>query len=170
MKKLLFLPLLLLIFACSADSEEILNQNDNAAVTISTSDADEFTAKALAKPCFSGLYGSVSVDVSGGFGNPVVVFQSIITSNVPATTTFRVRTEVQALSDCDDMDSDVGLPVLHGPTTLHSNVVANPPSVSVLPAQLPSCYKWRIVFEAMSRGSKRPACISVSDWYEAPLF
>ena len=169
MKNLFFLPLLLLIFSCSADSEEISLLNDEVSLAMN-SDADELTEKALAKPCFSGLYGSVSVDVSGGFGNPVVVFQSVVTSNVSPSITFRVRTEVQALNDCDDMDSVIGLPVFHGTTTLYSNVVLNPPSVSVLPAQLPSCYKWRMVFEAMSPGSKRPACTTVSDWYEAPLF
>src|SRR5688572_9007879 len=96
MKKLLFLPCLLLIFACSTDSGEVLNVNEDSSAAMSMSDSGGFTEKVLAKPCFSGLYGSVSVDVSGGFGNPVVVFQSIVTSNVPATTTFRVRTEVQA--------------------------------------------------------------------------
>lgn len=170
MKKLVFLPFVMfLVFGCSSDSES-LNLEEDASVVMSMSDGEDFEEKTLVKPCFPGLSATVSVDVSNGLGNPIVVFQSVVTSTIPSTSTFRVRVEVQPLSDCDDMNSISGASVLLGSTALHSNITINDPSVPVQPSVLPLCYKWRMVFEGMALGDKRPACTSVTPWYEAPLF
>ena len=171
MKKLMILPMLMFLYACSTDSVDFeQDQTESALTTMSVID-EEITNKAtLFKPCYKGFSSHVYVDVSNGFGNPIVVFEAVVPSGVPSTVNFRVRAEIQPLSDCDDMDSLDGTSVLFGSTGFISDLASNPPSIEVLPSQLPSCYKWRMVYEGYTTSFKRPSCISYTSWREAPLF
>lgn len=168
MKKiLLLLTIAMGLWACSTDNEEDFVQYGYNANE--KTNAQENLA-ALTVSCFTSLTANVHVDVSGGIGNPVVVFTPVVSGTVSATAKFRVRVEVQPLSDCDDMNSDTGTLLTFGPAGLVQNVVASPPVVSVLPANMPLCYKWRFVFEGISSAQRNPTCSSASIWYESPLF
>ena len=170
MKKLTILPMLMFFYACSTDSVDF--EQDQYESTLVTMSADDVTIpnKITPKPCYKGLSSHVYVDVSGGFGNPVVVFQAVIPSTVPSNVGFRVKAEIQPLSDIDDMNSINGPSVLFGSNAIVSAGSLNPPTISVLPSQLPSSYKWRLVYEGYTTNFVRPSCISYTTWKEAPLF
>lgn len=155
------------MWSCSTDNEDFVQYG--YAASQKNNDSQEFTA--LSTPsCFTDLAGSVHVDVSNGLGNPIVVFTPIITGTVSSTAKFKVRVEVQPLSDCDDMNSNAGTLLSFGPTVTVQNVIASPSSVSVMPGNMPLCYKWRFVFEGYSIQQRLPVCRSESIWYESPLF
>lgn len=174
MKKLFILPLIALFFAaCSVDdSADLLTQEKAADTTYG-----EKGSLGNTKPgggdqpiisCFGPLTGYTTINVSGGLNNPVINFVGRTPSTVSASADYNVTVEVQALADCEDFDVTSGLPLLFRGASSFSNVAATPPSISVLPNQLPVCYKWRIIFErANSLGTP---CKSVSVWYDAPLF
>ena len=168
MKKILLIMMVTLaVVSCSSDMEEDNVQysgfsNEKTAVSES--------AAIATRSCFIDLSAQVSVDLSNGLGNPVVVFTPVISGSVPATTTYRVRVEVQPLSDCDDMNSNTGSLLSFGPSGTVQNVIAAPPAISVLPGNMPLCYKWRFVFEGVNNSQKTPFCYSASIWYESPLF
>jgi len=177
MNKLYLLPLLMLFFAsCSVDdSADIVNQqNTTEATTFSVNDSIESRLGAIAQAttvsdCFKGLAGHINLDVSAGLNNPVINF----ISDAPAGTinpnwSFLVKVEIQQLSDCEDFSSNTGSVTIISNNTVYTNVVATHPAVSVLPAQLPACYKWRITLERT--GKFAPVCKSYSSWYDAPLF
>lgn len=165
MKKiLLLLPIMLGLLACATDNEEDFGQYEY--YIAEKSDGFEI----LSTTCFTNLTAQTYVDVSGGFGNPVVVFTPTVTGTVSETAKFRVKIEVQPLSDCDNIDSDTGTLLNFGLTSLVQNVVVAPPVISVQPENLPFCYKWRFVFEGISDIKRNPICYSASDWYESPLF
>jgi hypothetical protein len=167
MKKiLLLLTVVMGLWSCSTDNEEDFVQygynvsqkaNENEAAALSTTS------------CFTSVTGQVHVDVSNGIGNPVVVFTSVVTGNVNVRSKYRVRLEVQPLTDCDDMNSDVGTLLIFSLGTIQ-NVVVLHPSISVLPANMPLCYKWRFVFESIAGTPINSYCYSSSEWYESPLF
>lgn len=170
MKKIMLLPLLALLFSCSADDNLISRQNEGDTSSVTYYDnVDGFIEKAGISPSCINLGGSVSADVSNGLGNPVLNFTTIVNGTVVATKKFKVRLEVQALSDCDDMTSSTGSVVVFGPAGTVQNVQANPPSFSVMPSQLPLCYKWRIVFDDATDGARGSGCYSYTAWYESPL-
>ncbi|WP_154652602.1 hypothetical protein [Flavobacterium rivuli] len=177
MKKLYFLPLLMLFFAsCSVDdSADIVNQqNATEATTFSVNDSiasrlGTTAQAATVSDCFKGLAGHINLDVSAGLNNPVINF----VSDAPAGTinpnwSFLVKVEIQQLSDCEDFSSNTGSVITISNSTVYTNVVATHPAVSVLPSQLPACYKWRITLERT--GKFAPVCKSYSSWYDAPLF
>jgi len=174
MKKLMILPMLMFFYACSTDSVDFeQDQQDSALTTMSVNEETRASIpdkSTLYKPCYKGFSSHVYVDVSNGFGNPVVVFQAVVPASLPSNVYFRVRAEVQPLSDCDDMDSLDGASVLFGSTALILDLASNPPGIEVLPSQLPSCYKWRLVYEGYTTSFKKPTCISYTSWQEAPLF
>ena len=172
MRKLMILPMLMFFYACSTDSVDFeQDQFENALTTMSVdSEAIPNKSATTIKPCYKGLSSHVSVDVSGGFGNPVVVFKAVISSSVPSNFSFKLKAEIQPLSDCDDMDSNSGTSALFGTNATFSAGSVNPASVSVLPSQLPSCYKWRLVYEGYTTGFAKPDCITYTSWQEAPLF
>lgn len=166
MKKiLLLLPIILGLLACTTDNEEDFGQYEY--YIAEKSDAPGF--EILSTTCFTNLTGQTHVDVSGGFGNPIVVFTPTVTGTVPATAKFRVKVEVQPLSDCDNINSDTST-LLNFGHVIAQNIVAAPPVISVQPENLPLCYKWRFVFEGISDIKRNPICYSASDWYESPLF
>jgi len=178
MNKLYILPILMLFFAsCSVDdSADIVNQqNSTEATVLSVNDSIEearlgATAQAgSVSDCFKGLTSHINLDVSAGLNNPVINF----ISDAPAGTinpnwSFLVKVEIQQLSDCEDFNSNTGSVITISNSTVYTNVVATHPAVSVLPAQLPACYKWRITLERT--GKFAPVCKSYSSWYDAPLF
>lgn len=168
MKKIL----LLLIMGVGLGSCTIENEEDFVQVGADASQKNNESQEQMRAPslpsCFTGLTGHVHVDVSNGLGDPIVVFTPIITDNVSLTAKFKVRVEVQPLSDCDDMNSNTGSLLSFGPTGTVQNIVMSPPAVSVLPANMPLCYKWRFVFEGVS--SLKTTCYTASPWYESPLF
>jgi len=177
MNKLYILPILMLFFAsCSVDdSADVLNQQNAAEdTTISVNDSidsrlGENVQAAFVADCFKGLAAHINLDVSAGLNNPVINF----ISDAPAGTinpnwSFLVKLEIQQLSDCEDFSSNTGAVITISNNTVYTNVVATHPAVSVLPSQLPSCYKWRITLER--NGKFTPVCKSYSSWYDAPLF
>jgi len=153
--------------ACSTDNEdEFLQEGYSAAEIVNT----ESVPASVLPSCFTSLTARVRVDVSNGIGNPVVVFIPVIAGTISEASAFKVRVEVQPLADCDDFESNSGTPFRFGPTGTVQNVVASPPSISVMPANMPLCYKWRFIFEGVSGKQSNPACYSTSIWYESPLF
>jgi len=168
MKKIvLLLTMTVGLFACSTDNEEDMVQYGDDILQKTNA---ESLATLTTPSCFTSLTGSVHVDVSNGIGNPVVVFTPTVTGTVSATATFKVRVEIQPLSDCDDMNSITGTLLSFGPLGTVQNVVASPPDVSILPSSLPLCYKWRFVFEGITSPRRPAVCYSESVWYESPLF
>ena len=166
----MILLMLMFFYACSTDSVDIeQDQYENAFTTMSAND-ESIPNKSSMPPCHKGLSSHVYVDVSSGLGNPVVVFQAVVPSSVPSNFNFRLKVEIQPLSDCDDMNSINGPSVLFGSNAIVSGGTINPPSVSVSPSQLPSCYKWRLVYEGFTTSLTRPSCMSYTSWKEAPLF
>lgn len=164
MKKiLLLLALVSGLWACSTDEDD-LAQSDN---TILLSTSGEVTS--LTTSCFNDLTGSVRVDVSGGFTNPIVIFTPVVSGTVSSKLRFRARLEVQPLANCDDMNSNSG-PILNFPYSYIITGAQSSPSISVRSADLPICYKWRFVFEGISSSTIGPSCSSASVWYESPLF
>lgn len=170
MKKLMILPLLMFFYACSTDSVDFEQDQNNSALMTMSADSEIIPNKITPKPCYKGLSSHVYVDVSGGLGNPVVVFEAVIPQGVPSNVSFRVKAEIQLLSDCDDMYSVSGPSVLLSSNTIVPAGSINPPSISVLPSQLPSCYKWRLVYEGFTTSLLKPTCVSYTSWQEAPLF
>lgn len=160
--------LLMFFYACSTDSVDFEQDQNSSTVTMSAD--GEIPNKLTLKPCYKGLSSHVYVDVSGGLGNPVVVFKAVIPQGVPSNVGFRVKAEIQSLNDCDDMSSVSAPSVLFGSNTIVSAGSLIPPSISVHPSQLPSCYKWRLVYEGFTTSFITPTCISYTSWQEAPLF
>lgn len=167
MKKILFVLLMAAgLGACSSDNDVDFAEND----TVQKQNT-EYESSVLSVPsCFSALTGKVRVDVSNGIGNPVIVFTPVVPFGVSPTAKFKVRLEVQPLADCDDMNSNTGTLLTFGPAGTVQNVLLFPPSVSVMPASVPLCYKWRFVFEGIESVKRDPICYSASIWYESPLF
>jgi|GEM_PF-1401464 len=178
MNKLYILPILMLFFAsCSVDdSADIVNQQNSTEATVrSVNDSIEearlgATAQAgSVSDCFKGLTSHINLDVSAGLNNPVINFISDAPAGaINPNWSFLVKLEIQQLSDCEDFSSNTGSVITISNSTVYTNVVATHPAVSVLPAQLPACYKWRITLERT--GKFAPVCKSYSSWYDAPLF
>lgn len=177
MKKLFLLSLtVLFVTACSTDdSLEILNQEKAQKVFFSAKAGEAVVA--ATKPgggdqpivsCFSGFAAHTEINVSGGLNNPIVNFVADFPSTVALNASFYVTVEVQQLADCEDFNLTTGSPIFFGTSTPYTNVVANRPTIAVLPNQLPVCYKWRIFVERAY--SLTTPCKSYSPWYDAPLF
>lgn len=166
-KILLLLTVLIGFWGCSSDSEEDFVQYGDGVSQASNEENETMVLSTTS--CFTNVTGQVYVDVSNGIGNPIVVFTSTVTGNVNVRSRFRVRLEVQSLSDCDDMNSETGSLLIFSLGTIQ-NVVASPPTISILPANMPLCYKWRFVFESPAGTPISSYCYSASDWYESPLF
>lgn len=171
MKKIMLLPLLAVLFSCSVDdsTESLQNEVGTSSITDFNTVETILSAQSTLPSCFD-LTASVSVNVSGGLGNPVVQFTSSVNATVSPTRKFKVKVEVQQLSDCDDMNSEIGGRVIWGPGSSVTNVNAVPPVVSVAGSKLPLCYKWRFVFEGVSETGRELICVSYTPWYESPLF
>ena len=167
MKKILFVLLMAAgLGACSSDNDVDFGQYD-----ADQKSNEAYSLAAVSAPsCFSTLTGKVRVDVSNGIGNPVIVFTPVVPFGVSPAAKFRIRLEVQPLADCDDMESNTGNLLSFGPTGTVQNVLLFSPSVSVMPASVPLCYKWRFVFEGIESVKRDPVCYSASGWYESPLF
>lgn len=148
---------------CTAENEEDFVQYGNC-----SKDINQQLSESLPS-CFTDLTADVHLDVSNGIGNPTVVFTPVISDAVAATARFRIKVEVQPLADCDDVNSDMGSLLSFGVFTAQ-NVNAVVPTVSILPANLPLCYKWRFVFEGLTISKREPNCYSKTIWYESPLF
>lgn len=156
------------LWSCSADNEEDFALYGNNVAEKANIEGE--AASMAATTCLTDLTAKVQVDVSNGMGNPVVVFTPVITDNVSARAKFRVRVEVQPLANCDNMGSDTGSLLTFGPLGAVQNVVSSPPAISVSPANMPLCYKWRYVFESPSGVAISSYCYSATVWYESPLF
>jgi hypothetical protein len=167
MRKILLLLMVIGCWGCSSDNEvDFVQYGDGVS---QTSNVENETMALSTTSCFTSVTGQVHVDVSNGIGNPIVVFTSAVTGTVNVKTKFRVRVEVQPLGDCDDINSDTGTLLVFSLGTIQ-NVVSSPPSISVLPVNMPLCYKWRFVFESPEGTSMSSYCYSESTWYESPLF
>ena len=174
MKKFLLIAATAFVLgACSADNDEILIDKDNTQSVALAAPENEKVSMSIPQKntrfCFSSFGARASVDVSGGFGNPVVLFTAVVPNNILPTAKYRVRVEVQPLEDCDDMDSHLGNAIVFSAFTIFTNISSSAPKVSVLPASLPQCYKWRMIADGYET-QKNPVCTSISSWYEAPLF
>jgi hypothetical protein len=176
MKKLLLLPFMILFFsACSTDDSVLEETNDaivfNDAATAHS--AGRMAPEAAASvgvdtSCFpAGTSGSVNI--TGAFSSPAIEFIASIPF-VPASNVYRIKLEVQELSDCEDMSSNSSFTLTFNAPTTFTNVSANSPKITVLPAQLPTCYRWRIFTERVYTGTKIVSCTSTTRWYDAPVF
>ena len=176
MKKMYLLPLLALFFtACSVDdSSEILDQekiqdadysNTRFAATAANETKDGKDGPGLV--CFNDLAAHISMNVSGGLNNPIINFVADVPLNVSYNTAYMVKVEVQQLADCEDFNVVTGDPIFFGGGK-YTNVVMASPTITVLPNELPACYKWRMTFERTGR--LVTPCKTISQWYDAPLF
>lgn len=165
MKKIvLLLPFLFVFCNCSTD-DSINNPIDEVPMSVLLRD-EGFKEKATAAvSCFTSFTASASVDVSGGLGNPVLVFNPQVTGYISSTEKYMAKLEVQPLLDCDDMSSNTGNVLFFGPPSSMQKANSTPPKIRVQPSSLPQCYKWRYVAEGINSG-----CISVTAWYETPVY
>lgn len=172
MKKFFYISVIALVFAsCSTDNDAMLLQEE--AVVVST--IDEFNEKmsgTTTTTCISFLYGSAVVDVSQGINNPQVIFTADVPNgNASRPSKYTISLELQALSDCEDLNSGTGSLTRHSLYNFSIPAVSDPGFTLTL-GQLPStCYRWRFVVEGYkvtSTGST--PCVTTSIWYDAPLF
>lgn len=164
MKKFLLLPILALFsVACSSDTEELDNYENNAFRAAAQTTA----GRGKVSPCFSKVTAYPSLELQNDvIGTGTLSFISQPGSDA-GTGGYFVRVEVEQLSDCEDLNSGNGTVKVFTNGTIYYNVAANPPVVSgVSPADTFSCYRWRMVFQ--STGSS--PCSVFSGWYDAPLF
>lgn len=165
-----------MFMSCSTDDEGIVNSDYRANNYVDT-DFSTFNEKSKGgstpvihiSNCFEDVEGSVSLDVSNGINNPIVLFSTnVVSPPDPDGTGYTVQLILQPISDCENMNSSQGLPMIV--TMPYSFVnVSNIPDFRLYPSQLPQgCYKWRITI-GTSKGVS-PACTTQSIWYEAPLF
>jgi hypothetical protein len=147
--------IILLLTGCTSGSPEEISANEIEAEGIPL--------------CLNGLTAKVSVDVSGGLDNPIIVFTPALADDQNQATAFSEQLEVQPLADIDDLDSDTGAIISFGPQsgTVQDNLSLSP--ILIVPAQLPMFYKWRIsVIKSDSSG--QVICVCYSQWQESPLF
>ena len=164
MKKIVLLPLLLLIFtACSTDDADILLDEDQAELSPEVE-------KTELKSCMYALKAETNIDVSGGFGNPVIQFIAT-TEKSNSAVPYRITLEVETLDDCEDFTGATGATqsfVQPGYTQVLNTI---PYTVTMNPGDLPAtCYKWRFVYEGYVTGKDVVVCYTASQWYESPLF
>jgi hypothetical protein len=162
MKKLLLLPVLAFIFtACSTDTEDIIAQHSAERV------GGGFEANF--NGCFNSLGAHTEIDLSNGFGNGLINFVSEVPEG--ATGGYKVKVEIEELSDCEDLASGNGNINIFTDGYTYYSVSKNPPSVKGIdPSDTFVCYRWRMVFEGVSKLGKTENCISTTQWYDAPLF
>lgn len=174
MKKILMLSLIALFFiSCSTDdSADLLTQENSADIAYSAKgsvgNGKTGGGEQPVVSCFSGLAAFTRIDVSAGLNNPVINFTGSVPSTVSSNIAYNISVEIQGLADCEDFNLTSGLPIIFTSSGSYTNVYAVPPAISVLPNQLPVCYKWRMIFERAN--SLTSPCKSVSQWYDAPLF
>lgn len=169
MKKFILLPFfLLLLAACSADDSAFETNEAAAVVTVSYDKPSDIDARQGITSCFSTFTAYPSVDVSGGINNPVLRFNAVVPANIPFFSMYKLKVEVQPLADCENMSSNQGNIIVYTSSSYYINISTIRPYVAVVPSQLPSgCYKWRMVIESINA---RSTCMSVTSWYDSPLF
>jgi hypothetical protein len=165
MKKLplFLLPLIALFISCSSDSDF---QADEATVKNSMR-----TIMEPAPDCLMGLEGSLYFDLSKGLNNPVAVFSANVTGGAPRTN-YNSYVEIELLSDCEDLNSGNGVVTTFEALGSVQNPSVNTPKINVSGSLLPPnpCYRWRVVVEALGAQKGKVSCVTVSEWYDAPLF
>lgn len=169
MKKFFYLPVLAILFAsCSTDNDSEIFQED--AVVMSTVDPSMQRMSDI-QTCISSLAGTTMVDVSGGFENPQVVFIADVANGSYVRTKYTLSLEMQLLTDCEDLTSGSGAVTRFSLYNI-SLPSLNDPKITLSPSQLPSsCYRWRYVVEGSKTTTSGSApCLTVTPWYEEPLF
>lgn len=166
MRKIVLLLPFLFVF-CNCSTDDSINSQEEDLLLLSAREREEgFIAKATtASACFTNFTATVSVDVSGGFGNPVLVFTPQPSGAVYPTEKYSAKVEIQPLSDCDDMSSNSGNVLIFSATRSAQIQFSSPPVIRILPSGLPQCYKWRYVSQGHTTG-----CVSSSPWYETPVY
>ncbi len=167
MKKLLLLPIFEFIaIACTTDNEDF--ENETAHTSYKVMQITGSTNSSYTLSCFSGLGAHPYIDTSVGLNNATITFISETPSGVSGS--FRVRAELEQLGDCEDLTSGTGNVKSFSTGIIYSNIGSNPPQISgIRRADTFACYRWRMVFECVNR-SGAVTCVSVTPWYDAPLF
>ena len=169
MKKLLLLPLFALMFAsCSTDGDDLLQEDTVAVTTV----AENAYREAQTVTCLSTLGGYTTLDVSGGFGNPLVNFHAdVVNGTGYARTSFTLSLEIQLISDCEGLESGYGAITRYSLYNV-SLPSLNDPKITLSPSQLPdSCYRWRYVVEGTKKTTAGTVpCVTESPWYWEPIY
>lgn len=143
-------------FSCSTDDASFSEESE----VIGVAPLDN-----LLISCVGNLNGYTMINVSEGFGNPIVEFYTYSTDEHLEGVIPVVETEI--LADCDDLQSGTGAVTIYTGNVI--NTIADTNVVTVRPAQLPAgCYRWRIIL--YNNPDSETACATATDWYEAPLF
>lgn len=168
------LPVIALFFtACSADNDEMDTNTADSAVLMNNVQVAQDSDKPYYPDCFDSVSGTVAVDLSNGFTNPIVDFTAHAVGGYgSAKKSYTVTIQFQTLTDCEDINSDSGNIISYSLASQVRNPQLNPPTIAIVPSQLPEdCYKWRFVLESGIIGSSiLPYCQTASPWYEAPIF
>ncbi len=166
MKKFLLLPVLVFFASCSTDDSALttVQENNLAATDYKSADAT------ISTTCLDAVGGSLTVNLSQGINNPMLVFTASLTG-VSSGINYKARIEIQEISDCEDINSAMGNIVsfsspyaVKAPTTQVNITIAG----QALPDF--TCYRWRVAVDCVSTTKGRGPCTTVSPWYEAPLF
>ncbi|WP_294820210.1 hypothetical protein [uncultured Flavobacterium sp.] len=164
MKKLLLLPVLAFFASCSTDDSalEIAQENNLAKSAYAVTNA-------VNPACLDAVTGSVTADLSQGINNPVFVFTGHF-AGVSANATYRTRIEIQAISDCEDVNSGTGT-IVQFKAPYATKAPTTQLGIRIALQSLPNfpCYRWRVVVDGTTSIKGKGPCTTTSEWYEAPL-
>ena len=165
MKKLLLLlpALLLLITSCSSDSDELIT--DNSLTTQSSVMTVATTAIRNPGGCFPGL--TAHVYNTGTLSNPVISFIADVSEDSGSNTLCKITVELQA-TDCEDINSGYGSPLIYQNPVVFSSPKINAPHIELQPSQMLPCYRWRVHVQACTPKNV-VICASSTQWYDAPI-
>ena len=169
MKKLLLLPILVFFAACSTeDTTTELPHNTKRTITLGTPATITVPSKLT---CNLDVESSVYIDLSQGIQRPVAVFTADVNGGSP-TQYYRASIQIEKLSDCEDFNSGDGKILQFDMPDAVQNPSVNSPIVRVDGGLLPSegCYRWRFMIEGASGPKSKSSCLTITDWYEGPLF
>ncbi|MFP9098803.1 hypothetical protein ACLI09_07105 [Flavobacterium sp. RHBU_24] len=169
MKKILLLPLMLLLaVACSTDADEIITNQDNMAVdssSASTSKPDPELPAPIVGACYTTL--PAHIENFGGL-NPIWHFVADVPTPVATGMGFKVYLEYQA-TDCESFTTGTGtIFSKYGGLFTNPNTVL--PYVEAMPSELLPCYRWRLrIYGVNGKQYSNVVCWQVTQWYDAPV-
>jgi len=165
MKKLLLLPVMLLLaVACSTDSDEIIT-SEQSSTAASTEKPDPVFPNPPIGACYSSL--SAHIENIGGL-NPIWHFVADVPSITTTGSGIKVFLEYQA-TDCEDYTTGTGT-IFSKYGGLYTNPASVLPYVEALPSELLPCYRWRLkIYGVSGKQYGTVNCWQYTPWYDAPV-